>query len=161
VTVNVQDVRCGTKNNKVLVCHNGEELCISPAAVKAHLDHGDVVGSCSFGLITNANPRSSVEKHFRTEVAAQDQFKIINYPNPFVNRTTIQYQLPFDCAVSLKVFDQSGRVVSTLVSGNKQAGLYSVEFSSKNISKGVYFYTITASSAVKTFTKTNKMVVLQ
>ena len=49
-TVVVVDVQCssGNGNNdaKVIVCHNGSEICISPNAVQAHLNHGDLLGPC-------------------------------------------------------------------------------------------------------------------
>jgi hypothetical protein len=37
---------CNDKD-KVIVCHNGEDLCISINALQAHLDHGDTEGSCT------------------------------------------------------------------------------------------------------------------
>ena len=53
ITINVVDVRCGNKNDKVTVCHippgnpdNRHDICISPNAVQAHLNHGDQLGSC-------------------------------------------------------------------------------------------------------------------
>jgi hypothetical protein len=46
VTVYVNDVRCGNKMDKVRLCHNGKEICVSASAVQAHLDHGDALGSC-------------------------------------------------------------------------------------------------------------------
>jgi len=42
----VCDTSCGAKNDKVTICHNGNEICVSSNAVKAHLDHGDYVGPC-------------------------------------------------------------------------------------------------------------------
>jgi hypothetical protein len=53
VTVFVNDVRCRDKLDKVLVCHNGEEICISPAAVEAHQKHGDIIGHCSSNALAN------------------------------------------------------------------------------------------------------------
>ena len=48
VTLTVLDVRCGNQMNKVLVCHNGHELCVSPSAVNTHLTAhpGDRLGTC-------------------------------------------------------------------------------------------------------------------
>lgn len=52
VTVQVIDVRCGNKGDKVMVCHSSgksgktEQLCIASSAVKAHLKHGDQLGAC-------------------------------------------------------------------------------------------------------------------
>lgn len=47
VTVYVNDVRCGSKMDKVIVCHKGKEICINVTAVPAHLAHGDKLGSCA------------------------------------------------------------------------------------------------------------------
>ncbi|WP_223033704.1 GEVED domain-containing protein [Hanstruepera marina] len=47
-TVLVEDISCGDNPNnvKVNVCHNGEQICVSPNAVQAHLNHGDSLGAC-------------------------------------------------------------------------------------------------------------------
>ena len=44
-TINVQ---CGNSNDKVMVCHNVQEICVSSNSVQSHLDHGDKLGSCSY-----------------------------------------------------------------------------------------------------------------
>lgn len=51
-----------------------------------------------------------------------------NYPNPFNPSTTIEFDLPSQAFVSLKVFDILGREVATLVSQMKHAGSHSVRF---------------------------------
>jgi hypothetical protein len=155
VTVFVNDVRCGNKNDKVLVCHKGEVICVSPNAVKAHLDHGDYLGSCTAPATVTKKAVQVEERHM------PDLVKLSNYPNPFTNTTTIRYQLPFDGTVALQVFDLSGKVVATLVSGQKQAGMHTTDFNGKNVSKGVYYYRMTVTSGNKMLTQTNKMTVLQ
>jgi hypothetical protein len=47
VTIFVNDVRCGNKKDKVIICHKGKELCISPGAVPAHLNQGGYLGKCT------------------------------------------------------------------------------------------------------------------
>ncbi len=37
---------CDDNNKKVYICHNGNTLCVSINAIKAHLDHGDELGQC-------------------------------------------------------------------------------------------------------------------
>ena len=155
VTVFVNDVRCGNKNDKVLVCHKGEEICISPNAVKAHLNHGDFLGACKPSDITKAN-----RKNVRNEVTEPAQFKLSNYPNPFTDVTKFRYELPFDCSVSIKVYDLQGRILATLVSANRKSGIHIVDFSSKSLRNGTFYYKIIATSARKTFLQTNKMVML-
>jgi hypothetical protein len=63
-----------------------------------------------------------------------------NYPNPFSNVTTIEYFLPTSRTVSLKVYDLSGKLLSTLVDEFKQAGTHSVHFENKQLQKGIYYY---------------------
>jgi len=63
-----------------------------------------------------------------------------NYPNPFNPETTIEYQLPKQSYVSLKVFNISGREVLTLVNGEQPQGHYQIKFDSCNLPSGTYFY---------------------
>ena len=80
-----------------------------------------------------------------------------NYPNPFNPSTIITYQIPKEGFVTLKVYDVLGREVATLVNENKQAGKYSLEFSSKQLSSGTYFYRLTSGE----FTEIIKMILLR
>lgn len=65
-----------------------------------------------------------------------------NYPNPFNPKTVISYSIPKDNKVTLKVFDILGREVATLVNEVKPAGTYKVNFNGKNLSSGVYIYSL-------------------
>jgi len=81
-----------------------------------------------------------------------------NYPNPFNPTTVISYQLPVFSHVLLKVYDDLGREVVTLVDNFQQAGNYKVSFKyAKQLSSGVYFYTIKAGN----FSETKKMLMLK
>ena len=65
-----------------------------------------------------------------------------NYPNPFNPVSTIEYSLPTDGFVSLKVYDVLGREVASLVNEIKVAGKYSVDFNGSELSSGIYIYTL-------------------
>ena len=80
-----------------------------------------------------------------------------NYPNPFNPTTTISFALPSRSFVSLKVFDVLGRELSTVVSGELQAGTYNRQWSAENMSSGVYFYRIQSGS----FAAVKKMLLLK
>ncbi len=67
-----------------------------------------------------------------------------NYPNPFNPATTINYQLPSNGFVTLRVYDILGREVATLVNANQNAGVHTVAFDANSLPSGVYFYRITA-----------------
>lgn len=46
VRVKVNDVRCGDQLEKVLLCHDGNEMCVNHDEARLHLLHGDILGSC-------------------------------------------------------------------------------------------------------------------
>ena len=80
-----------------------------------------------------------------------------NYPNPFNPSTKIQYTLPTNEFVSLKVYDIIGREVATLVNQQQSAGVYDVNFNASNLTSGIYFYKIDAGS----FVDVKKMMLLK
>ncbi len=84
-----------------------------------------------------------------------------NYPNPFNPSTVIQYQIPKNEFVTLKIYDLLGKEVATLISGQKDAGSYQVEFNADNlpnkITSGIYFYTLKAGN----FSQTKKLVLMK
>jgi len=80
-----------------------------------------------------------------------------NYPNPFNPGTIINYQIPVNNYVTLKVFDVSGREVATLVNEELKPGTYEVTFDGSNLPSGVYFYKLTAGD----FSETKKLLLLK
>lgn len=80
-----------------------------------------------------------------------------NYPNPFNPTTKINYALPKDEFVTLKVFNILGEEVANLVEGKVTAGSHSVEFDASNLSSGTYIYRLTAGK----FVSTKKMILLK
>ena len=80
-----------------------------------------------------------------TPAGIPKQFALMqNYPNPFNPTTTIDYQLPKDAHVSIRVYDILGQLVSTLVDGEESAGYYKVNFDGLRYASGVYFYRLVA-----------------
>jgi hypothetical protein len=80
-----------------------------------------------------------------------------NYPNPFNPNTKINYILPQAGFVNLTVYDLLGKEVSVLKNEEQKAGKYEVNFSSRNLASGIYFFTL----RVNDFTKTKKMVLMK
>jgi hypothetical protein len=80
-----------------------------------------------------------------------------NYPNPFNPKSKIDFELPVDGKVTIKLYDIIGREVFTLLDENKEAGYYTAEFDGTNLSSGMYFYRISAGS----FAATKKMLLVK
>ncbi|MFA6596940.1 MAG: T9SS type A sorting domain-containing protein [Ignavibacteriaceae bacterium] len=84
-----------------------------------------------------------------------------NFPNPFNPTTKIEFSIPTDNNVQIKVFNVLGMEVATLLDEHRQAGTYSVEFSTiggaSNLSSGVYFYKIVSGK----YSEIKKMIFLR
>lgn len=80
-----------------------------------------------------------------------------NYPNPFNPSTTIEYSVPSNELVKIKVYDILGNEIETLVNELKSPGTYRAELDGKSLSSGVYFYRITAGS----FQEVRKMMFIK
>lgn len=82
-----------------------------------------------------------------------------NYPNPFSYYTTISYEVPERAHVNLRVLDMYGRVVDELVNENQAAGIYEMDYGSKNLTVGIYFYQINIRTEQNYITASKKMLV--
>lgn len=80
-----------------------------------------------------------------------------NYPNPFNPTTTIDYSIPKESFVTIKVYDMLGREVATLINEEKNAGEYSVKFNGSILASGVYLYRMKAGN----FIQTKKMILMK
>lgn len=80
-----------------------------------------------------------------------------NYPNPFNPGTTINFSIPKQDHVILKVFNSIGQEVALLHNGNLSAGSYQINFDASKLTSGIYFYQIKTQS----FTMTKKMMLLK
>ncbi len=72
-----------------------------------------------------------------------DTYKLFqNYPNPFNQSTIIKYQLSRPSFVGIKIYDVSGKELTTLINKYQQSGTHEIIFNANNYSSGVYFYSM-------------------
>ncbi len=93
---------------------------------------------------------TSVKPNLREPTFNLDQ----NYPNPFNNKTSIKYSVPESSKVVLKIYNLLGKEIETIVSEEKPAGTYEVNWHVGNLPGGVYFYRLQADN----FILTRKMI---
>ena len=101
------------------------------------------------GTATSVNDKNITPAKFSLEQ---------NYPNPFNPSTKIQYDLPENSFVSLKVYNTIGKEVASLVNGVVPAGSHEVMFNASQLNSGVYFYTLQTGN---NFVQTRKMILMK
>jgi len=85
-----------------------------------------------------------------------------NHPNPFNPSTTIKYQVPERCRVTLEVYSVSGDLVARLYDGHRERGAYTASWNGCDtkglqMSSGVYLYRLKAGKE----TLSRKMILLR
>jgi len=80
-----------------------------------------------------------------------------NYPNPFNPSTAINFTLPDNEFVSLKVFNMLGKEVETIYEGILEAGVYTYNFNAEGLPSGIYVYKL----STKNYVQAKKMLLLK
>jgi hypothetical protein len=80
-----------------------------------------------------------------------------NNPNPFNKLTAISYQLKAPAHTSLKIYDLTGRLVTTLLNEHQKPGIYQVQWDGKKQASGIYFYRLQTGNV----TSTKKLILLK
>jgi len=144
VTVEVLDVRCGKKMDKVLVCHippgnpeNAHTICIAPAAVPAHLAHGDYLGPCT-------------DDKSAPVVEIMDELSVSAYPVPFEDQCRIDLSSQSDAYTIIRITDMLGREVEKVYEGKLSAGEHHFIWSNAGDGNSVYILQVFSNGNVKT-----------
>ncbi|MBT3216471.1 MAG: T9SS type A sorting domain-containing protein [Candidatus Marinimicrobia bacterium] len=90
-------------------------------------------------------------------VVISQKYYVMNYPNPFNPTTTISYEVFEPGFINISIYNLNGQLVKILVNDRKTKGLQSSIWNARNVSSGLYFYTLTYGN--KTVTK--KMLLLK
>ncbi|MBS1493287.1 MAG: multicopper oxidase domain-containing protein [Bacteroidetes bacterium] len=81
-----------------------------------------------------------------------------NYPNPFNPSTKIKYDVPANGGnVEIKIFDNTGKELETLVNEILPAGKYETQWNAGNYSSGVYYCKLITAN----FTESIKMLLMK
>lgn len=102
-------------------------------------------------LVTKGMPTGIEENSIPNKI-----FLSQNYPNPFNPTAIIEYGLPKESHVSLKVYDMLGQLVETLVDDNLNAGYHQINFNAGQLASGIYIYRLEAENI--SFTKKMMLV---
>ncbi|WP_164972591.1 DUF4979 domain-containing protein [Lacibacter luteus] len=128
IEIKLIDVRCGSGSNKVMICHNGKEICITSSSVEDHLNHGDHLGSC-----TLVSTRTANEGAIALENNGNGTFI---YPNPVADKFTLKVN-SLSTGALVKIYNTTGTVIKTIRLTN-----LAQDIPVQSLAPGVYFVQI-------------------
>lgn len=111
-------------------------------------DHLPVVADLKLKKITDVKQLNKLPEKFRLYQ---------NYPNPFNPETKINYEIPENGLVKLKIYDLLGREIETIINNFQEAGNYTRTVDLSSYSSGTYFYSLN----VNGFNETRKMIYIK
>ncbi|WP_162910757.1 T9SS type A sorting domain-containing protein [Hymenobacter oligotrophus] len=140
VTLTVLDVRCGNKNDKVLVCHNGKALCLDAQGAADHLAHGDKLGDCRTQAAPTASPNTAALVAGSTPASTAKGEQVFEaFPNPFAEQTVVRVRTTEASRAQLQLYNSLGQLVATLFEGTAEAGrTYEFTVQGASLAPGVY-----------------------
>jgi hypothetical protein len=138
----------GKGNSKTIVQYSYEDKKLNCGKYNYRLKQIDYNGNYEYFVLNG-----------EVDIATPRKFNLSqNYPNPFNPVTKIDFELPVDCKVTIKVFDITGREIIVLLNNEfKTADYYTLSFDASNLASGVYFYKIVADN----FVETRKMLMIK
>lgn len=128
--VKVIDARVPGQEQKVILCHNGNTVEVAAVSVQAHLDHGDVLGSC-IGTCNNFQDLTPVQ-------TSEPTIKINYYPNPSTDVLNIELISNNTSKIYITVKNSIGQTMQIIPSfkGSKYIQL------GTSFARGLYFVDI-------------------
>jgi hypothetical protein len=120
----------------------GNANSITTNTYYAYTDNNPVSGHTYYRLkMVDADGGFTYSKQL-TVIKNDQNASLQNYPNPFNKTTLLTFQLPVNSFANLKVFNNMGVEVNTLINKQLNAGSYTVPFDGSALAAGLYYYTL-------------------
>jgi len=81
----------------------------------------------------------------------------LSYPNPFADKTFIEFELPKSSKVTIDILNILGQSVDTVIEASFQRGRHTVEWAPEGIPSGIYFCRMQTAS----FTDAKKLLIIR
>lgn len=119
-------------------------------------DSGFVVGTSGYVHKISKQPLTGAE--WTGTIIPTEYYLRQNYPNPFNPTTTIEFALPKQGLVSLKIYDVAGREITSALNTMLNPGIVKYTFNGASYASGVYFYRLIVDGKM---VDTKKMVLVK
>jgi Putative multicopper oxidases len=85
-----------------------------------------------------SEPGSKIAQHYASVPNIIANAKLNVYPNPFALNTLVQFEVPVQSMVSIKIFTLEGSEITTIYEGEKSPGIYKLSFNGNRLPAGIY-----------------------
>jgi hypothetical protein len=128
-TIQVVDVRCSNKMDKVALCRNGNEICVSANAVPAQLRSGATLGSC---MNSKTKGKESLKQSADKEGLSVN---VLSNPSPsyFIMNINSNSSTP----ILLSIISPEGKLLEKRTLANNQSVMVGHDYR-----PGVYYATV-------------------
>jgi len=99
---------------------------------------------------------TSIQNHSRVLKANPMQL-YYNYPNPFINSTTIHFYLFEDRFVNITLYNVLGEKINSFNYGLLSMGNHNIIIDGSELNNGIYFYKVSANN----FSKVGRMIIIK
>jgi hypothetical protein len=120
---------------------------------------GNYTSAPSANVVINPQVITAVDDISLIDNNGNQGLRISSYPNPFCRNTTIEYTIPVNGKVGIKLYNHLGQQVASLVDAIQDAGKYAVNCSLNSIQPGFYIARITLAGKAGNRTRTIKLSV--
>jgi len=130
---------CGNKNkkeDKIMICFNGNELCIDRTAAVGFIEKGAYLGGCGAEALTKTV--TNILPGEKNQLLPNNA--IINvYPNPSSTHATIFFKTLNAGKVNLQLYDIQGKLLKIIYEGILEKGIVQkAEMETEKLPAGIY-----------------------
>ncbi len=146
---------CGNQNkkeDKIIVCYNGNNVCVDRKAAKGLIEKGAYLGSCE-----SLTKTVSAESYGENTKLVPGTNLISLYPNPASGNVSISFTATVTSKTKLELYDMSGKLVKNLFEGilGKDAR-QKIELQTRSLPAGIYIVSLQTGNRIAS---QNKLVV--
>jgi hypothetical protein len=139
------------------VTAGGIRVLVNAGTVYTIYTTAPLLGENPGGAFLTGFPQEEILAADDDVILPPSSFSLFAYPNPFNATVRLDYAVATAGPVTLTVFDLTGREVSTLTSGMKDAGRHSISWTADNLPSGIYLARLSAGNV----SQVRKLVLLK
>ena len=135
----VPDFSCDNKkDDKVVICFNGKNLCLPRLAASWLITYGGTLGACDEKCSTPF-AREDSGLNSKLQIASNNPEATGVFPNPFTTSVTFSFKLQKAGQASIRLYDMNGKMVATVFNGFVQSGIVqNTNFNGSKLPAGIY-----------------------